>query len=589
MNGKNASLESLAPIDPVRLEVIRNALLAGAEEMNLSIWRTARSTVVRETLDYSTALFDGNGNAVAQSTRIPVHLNSMSTCLEDILTNHIPLSQWNDGDIVMTNDPYCGAQHLPDFVLFKPVFENVDLQSQTETPKNANSAAGKDKSNSQSENRRCVAIAAAIVHHIDVSGGAAGSYFAGATEVFHEGLRIPPIKLFERGEENSAVTAIIRQNSREPVKISGDLQAQIAALTVGAIAVERLVTRYDSDTLMLAMQHILKQSEDAMRDTISDIPDGVYTFKDFVDDDGQDAKDMVIIANVTIKDDHCSVDLSESAEQTPGPVNCTLNMARSGVYCALLSVAEGRAMANSGAYRPIEVICKEGTIVNCTEPAPVANRMATGHRIVTTVLGALASAIPDKIPAAYYGVSYVAALSSPDRVEKDERRVYFEIEVGGWGAYPGGDGADGFSAGFHNLANSPVEMCESIFPVIFTEYGFIPDSGGDGKFRGGLGLAREWQLDEEWGVLSGNFDRFRHPPYGLHGGEPGSKGRFIHTRGDTVTELPSKISGLKLQRGDRVRLETSGGGGWGLAAERDQTLSEKDKRGGYRVMSKRKK
>ena len=575
MSGNSDALEW---IDPIRLEVIRNALLAGAEEMNLSIWRTARSTVVRETLDYSTALFDGQGNAIAQSTRIPIHLNSMSTCLEDILSNHIPLSEWREGDVVMTNDPYCGGQHLPDFVLFKPVFESLDSPAA-----NLKTQTGVEKADNEStdSNKRCVAIAAAIVHHIDVSGGAAGSYFAGATEVFHEGLRIPPIKLFDRGIENKAVAQIIKQNSREPVKIAGDLQAQIASLTVGAMAIERLVSRYNADTVVLAMQHILKQSEEAMRHTISDIPDGVYTFQDFVDDDGQDACDMAVVATVTIKGDQCSVDLSDSADQTPGPVNCTLNMARSGVYCALLSVAEGRAMANSGAYRPIEVISREGSIVNCTEPAPVANRMATGHRVVTTVLGALASAIPDKIPAAYYGVSYVAALSSPDRVEKDERRVYFEIEVGGWGAYPGGDGADGFSAGFHNLANSPVEMCESIFPVIFTEYGFIPGSGGAGKYRGGLGLAREWQLDEEWGVLSGNFDRFRHSPYGLHGGEPGSKGRFLHFRGDEVTELPSKISGLKLQRGDRVRLETSGGGGWGDPAERDPVVAARDNKGEY--------
>lgn len=550
-------------IDPVRLEVIRNALLAGAEEMNISIWRTARSTVVRETLDYSTALFDGKGNAIAQSTRIPVHLNSMSTCLEDVVANHIPLSEWQDGDVIMTNDPYCGGQHLPDFVLFQPIFH---------------SPAGTNGDETQAQ---CVAIAAAIVHHIDVSGGAAGSYFAGAREVFHEGLRIPPIKIVQAGQQNQPVIDIIRQNSREPVKIGGDLQAQLASLTVGSRAVKRLIERYDANTVALAMDHILLQSELAMRETISAIPDGVYTFTDYVDDDGQSAKDLAITASVTIAGDHCTADLSESADQAPGPVNCTLNMARSGVYCALLSVAEGRAMANSGAYRPVTVLSREGSIVNCSSPAPVANRMATGHRVVTTILGALASAIPDRIPAAYYGVSYVAALSSPDRTVANERRVYFEIEVGGWGANPTSDGADGFSAGFHNLANSPIEMCESIFPIVFTEYGFITNSGGDGEFRGGLGLAREWQLDEEWGVLSGNFERFTHAPYGLHGGEPGSKGKFLHIKKDQITELPSKISGLELERGDRVRLETSGGGGWGKPKDRDPQARAADELGGY--------
>jgi len=201
--------------------------------------------------------------------------------------------------------------------------------------------------------------------------------------------------------------------------------------------------------------------------------------------------------------------------------------------------------------------------------------------VVTTVLGALAEAVPTRIPAAYYGVSYVAALSSPDRFLEDERRVYFEIEVGGWGAFPAGDGADGFSAGFHNLSNSPIEMCESIFPIVFTQYGFIPDSGGDGQYRGGLGLSREWQLDADWGVMSGNFERFTHAPYGLHGGEPGSCGRFVHTRGSEVTELPSKISGLELKRGDKMRLETSGGGGWGEPAKRDPEARQRDIDGGY--------
>lgn len=579
--------DTLAAIDPVRLEVIRNALLAGAEEMNISIWRTARSTVVRETLDYSTALFDGKGNAIAQSTRIPVHLNSMSTCLEDVVANHIPLSQWREGDVIMTNDPYCGGQHLPDFVLFQPVFENNSSSPESRsTDGHGNSddqgnTDDSDPSDQQTESKRCVAIAAAIVHHIDVSGGAAGSYFAGAREIFHEGLRIPPIKIVEAGKTNNAIIDIIRQNSREPVKIAGDFQAQLASLTVGARAIERLIARYDANTVTLAMDHILLQSELAMRETIKKIPDGVYTFRDFVDDDGQSAKDLAIVASVTISGDHCTADLSESADQAPGPVNCTLNMARSGVYCALLSVAEGRAMANSGAYRPITVLSREGSIVNCSSPAPVANRMATGHRVVTTILGALADAIPHKIPAAYYGVSYVAALSSPDRFLPNERRVYFEIEVGGWGGSPSADGADGFSAGFHNLANSPIEMCESIFPIVFTEYGFIPGSGGDGQYRGGLGLAREWQLDEEWGVLSGNFERFTHAPYGLHGGEPGSKGRFVHIHDGQITELPSKVSGLELKRGDRVRLETSGGGGWGNPSERSIQARTKDELGGY--------
>ncbi len=523
-------------IDPVTLEVVRNALIAGAEEMSATIWRTARSTVVRETLDFSTALFDGQGRAIAQSARIPVHLNSMTVCLEDIIAGPIPLEDWHDGDVILTNDPYSGGQHLPDFVAFRPVFlEGVRI-----------------------------AIAAAIVHHVDVGGGAPGSYFAGATAIQHEGLRLPPLKLVEAGCLNRPVLDIIRRNSREPDMIAGDVQAELASLYVGAAAIGRIVNRFGASVLTSAMDAILQQSETAMRALIAGLPDGTYSFSDFVDDDGQDAVDLVVAATVDISGETCRVDLSGSADQAPGPVNCTLNMARSAVYCALLSLGGGRVMANSGAYRPIEVICRRGSIANCTAPAPVANRMATGHRIVTTVLGALAEAAPDQVPAAYYGVSYVMALLAPDRLVPEEARVYFEIEVGGWGGHPEGAGADGFSCGFHNGANSPIEMCEALFPITFTEYAFIPGSGGAGRHKGGKGLAREWRLDALSGTVSGSFERFRHGPYGLAGGEPGSKGQFLHMRGDEVRVLPSKISNVPLERGDRIRLETSGGGGWGV-------------------------
>jgi N-methylhydantoinase B len=541
----------MTEVDPIRLEVIRNALVAASEEMNISIWRTARSTVVRETLDYSTAIFDGSGNAVAQSTRIPVHLNSMSVCLEEIVTNWIPLSEWNEGDVILTNDPYAGGQHLPDFVAYKPIYRD-----------------GKR-----------VAISATIVHHVDIGGGAPGSYFAGAQEVYQEGLRLPPIKLVDGGRMNASILAVIRRNSREPEKIGGDIAAQLAALDVGARSILRLVDRYGIAVVQAAMAAVLDQSEVAMRSAISAIPDGTYTFEDFVDDDGQEAIGIKIRASVTIEGDKALIDLSGSSPQVPGPVNCTVNMAKSGVYCALLMAAGGGVMANTGAYRPIEIIAQEGTVVSARSPAPVANRMATGHRIVTTVLGALAIANPEAIPAAYYGVSYVAALSAPDA--SGERRVYFEIEVGGWGGHPESDGANGFSAGFHNLANSPLEMCEALFPVVFTRYGLIPNSGGDGEYRGGLGLAREWRLEADWGVLSGNFDRFRFPPYGLNGGKPGAPGRFMLTRDGNTKQLPSKISGVQLKRGDKVRLDTSGGGGWGDPARRDPEARLADQRAGY--------
>lgn len=540
-------------IDPIQLEILRNALVAAAEEMSVTVWRTSRSTVVREMLDYSTQIFDGQGGSVAQAARIPVHLNSMSTCLDRIVRDFIPIEDWNDGDVILTNDPYCGGQHLPDFVAFKPVFANGER----------------------------IGISATIVHHIDVGGGAAGSYYPHALEVYQEGLRIPPCKVIEGGKVNKAVIAIIRQNSREPDQIGGDFQSQLAAMEIGAQALQKLAARYGNAVLQEAMSALQDESDRSMRAMLRDLPDGTYRFTDYVDDDGLTDEPLKLECAVTIRGEEAEVDFAGSSPQAAGPVNCTLNMTASGVYCALAMLADGKVMANSGAYRAITVKAPEGTVVAARSPAPVANRMATGHRVVTTVLGALAEAAPDRVPAAYYGVSYVQTLATADP-ETGRPRVYFEIEIGGWGAHPAQDGADAFSAGFHNSSSTPVELNEAYFPLTFTEYSLIPDSGGAGEHRGGTGLRRAYRVDApEGGRLSGNFERFKVPPYGLAGGEPGRPGRFYVLRDGQEMPLASKVANHRVAPGDIVVLETAGGGGHGDATKRDPAAAERDQAGGY--------
>ena len=534
--------------NPIDTEIIRNALVAAAEEMNVTIWRTARSTVVRETLDYSTALFDAHGRNTAQSARIAIHLNSMAACLEDILAGPIPLDTWREGDVVVTNDPYSGGQHLPDILTFKPVFFGG----------------------------RRIAVAGTLVHHTDVGGGAPGSYDAEAREVFQEGLRIPPCRILEAGRPNGALLATILANSREPEKVRGDLEAQLASLDIGAQGVLRLAERYGAARLEAATERILAQSEAMMRAAISEIPDGTYGFTDHVDDDGITSAPHRITAEVTIRGDRARIDLSGSGPQASGPINCTLNMTRSAAYCALMCAAGAEVPANSGAYRPFDILAPEGTICNARYPAPVANRMATGHRIVTTVLGALAQAVPDRIPAAYYGMSYVYALGLTGRSGRPE--VYFDIEVGGWGAHPEADGASALSACLHNLANTPIEMCESLYPITMLEYSLAEGTGGAGMRRGGLGIRRRFRLDAERGTLSTNYERFRIPPYGLAGGAPGAPGRSVVTRNGEARELPSKVANLELARGDTVMLQTSGGGGWGPPGDRPGEDRERDRR-----------
>ncbi|SUE43010.1 hydantoinase B/oxoprolinase family protein [Roseomonas gilardii] len=538
-------------LGPVELEVLRNGLTAAAAEMDVTVWRTSRSTVVRELLDYSTAVFDRDGYNVAQSARIPQHLNSMSAGLLTVVRDHLPLAQWEEGDVVITNDPYCGGQHIPDILAFRPVF---------------------------AEGGR-IAIVGTLCHHLDMGGMAAGSYAATATEIFQEGLRLPPLKLYRRGVLNADLLAVMRQNVRQPEILWGDLQAQIASLSVGEANLRKLAARFGADAVVAGCAQILDGSERAMRAMIGRIPDGHYEFEDFLDDDGITADPIRIHAAITVRGEEMSVDLSGCGPQALGPVNATLASAHSAVSYAVMAVADEPIPANAGCYRPIAVTAPEGTVVSARHPAPVANRIAATHRLATTLLGALHQAVPERVPAAYYGVSYVCSFQTVQ--EDGARGVLVEIEVGGSGAHPEGDGLSAFTFGMHNNSNIPAEMIESELPLTITRYGLLPGSGGAGRYRGGLGLVREWRIDAQEAVFTANAERFRFRPYGLAGGEPGSAGRLLLLRGNEVRSLGSKVNNLRLRRGDVIRLETSGGGGFGPPEERAAEARARDRALGY--------
>ncbi|MGB7300338.1 MAG: hydantoinase B/oxoprolinase family protein [Burkholderiaceae bacterium] len=561
-------------MNPIQLEIIRNALIASAEEMSVTVWRTSRSSVVREILDYSTCVFDANGFSVAQAARMPVHLNSMASCLSDILADHIPIEQWGVGDIIITNDPYSGGQHLPDIQTFMPVFYDG----------------------------RRVAIVGILVHHLDVGGGAPGSYAPAATEIFQEGFRIPPLHLARAGVRNEEVIQLFLKNSREPENVGGDFMSQLAALEIGAASVSRIAERYGADRLQLAAEQIQVQSETAMRSIISDMPDGQWEFTDWVDDDGISAQPIKIHVLLKVAGDRLSIDLSNSDRQAAGPVNCTKNMSSSGVICAIMMVLGNSVPANAGVYRALQIKSRPGTCVDAVSPAPVANRMAVGHRIVNATMGALAAALPGKVAACYYGVSYAYALElesvsatqlkskypeASEALDAEQepsmtRQLYFDLECGGWGAFPGADGASGFSCGFHNIANSPIEMIESIYPVLFREYALAPDSGGNGEFRGGLGLRRSFEVRSERANFTANLDRFSFPPYGLDGGESGAPGKLWVTFADrSRQDLPSKVNKLALATGDTITLQTAGGGGYGRLSQRSPDLLASDITDGY--------
>lgn len=558
-------------VNAIEIEILRNALVAAAEEMSVTVWRTSRSSVVREILDYSTCVFDAEGYSVAQAARMPVHLNSMASCLRDIVEHHISIDEFRPGDIIVTNDPYSGGQHLSDVMTFMPVYDG-DTR---------------------------VAVVGILVHHLDVGGGAPGSFDPLATEIYQEGFRIPPVHLARDGVRNQPLIDTFLRNSREPEQVGGDFSSQLAALEIGRQRVDTICQRYGAAVVREACTEIQAQSEKSMRQAIRSIPDGSYQFQDFVDDDGLSEEALCIDVALTVSGDQMLVDLSKSSTQAAGPVNCTYNMTSSAVFCGIMMAIGADIPANAGCYRPITIESAAGTCTAAQSPAPVANRMAVGHRVVNATMGAMAQALPGQVAAAYYGVSYAYAISiqgnargskiseGADRDERsvttpDRPRVYFDLECGGWGASRHGDGASAFSCGFHNIANTPIETIEADYAITFMEYGLAPGTGGKGKFRGGLGLRRSFRLDAEHGNFTANLDRFRYPPYGLEGGEAGAVGQLSCQRADGETvSLPSKLTRFQLKCGDIISLQTAGGGGFGSDVERSDAQVKADIENGY--------
>lgn len=535
-------------VDPITFEVFRNGLVAVAEQMSAIIWRTSFSTIIREMLDYSTAIFAPDGRIVAQACRIPIHLNSMSRSLRTTLET---IDTWRPGDIVVMNDPYSGGQHLPDVQTFMPVFADGEL----------------------------VAICGTLGHHLDVGGMRPGSYAADATEIYQEGLRIPPIKLADEGRMNTRLLALIEANIRQPDKTLGDLRAQTAALEVGADAVRDVVRRYGAATFREYSDETIAASERRMRACLAAMPRGTYTAEAFLDDDGVEPEPIRVAAQVTVGDGEVTVDFTGSSTQRRSPINATISSTESATYYVVMAIADPTIPANFGCYVPIRVVAPSGTVVNAEMPAPVVGRMAISHTISNALFAAFAQALPDRVTAAYYGMSNVHVLSG-DGGASGKRWIFVDIEVGGWGARPGKDGLDCYSQGVHNLANTPIEMVEAVYPLRFTKYELVPDSGGAGEFRGGLGVARDIEFLDDRGALYTQFDHCKIPPAGLFGGGPGACAELSVESDGRTTPLPSKVSNHALRRGDVFRMKTQGGGGYGDPARRDPARIAQDRREG---------
>ena len=525
--------------DPIRLELLKNAFAAIADEMAVTVVRTARSFVIKEAMDFSTGLMDVQGGLMAQGLCLPVHMGAFPPTIQAVLEEFG--QDIRPGDIYAVNDPYVGGgTHLPDIYVFQPVFYEGQL----------------------------LGFSAAIGHQIDIGGRVAGGNACDNTEIFQEGLRIPPVKLFEEGKPNATMFKILRLNVRLPEQVVGDVMATVAACRRGEQGLQELARRYGVETLKREMQDLQDYAEEMTRAEFRALPDGVWTFEDFVDDDGFDPSPIRICVKLTKEGGRLTADFSGSSPQVRGSINMPLPMTRSCVYACVRSVLDPNLPTNAGFMRPIEIIAEPGSVINPLPPAPVAARGLVAMRTTEVIWGALAKILPDKVFACGAQGDFGVTIAGYHPGGKPF--IHLEFLFGTWGGRPTKDANDGLSSPAVNYSNSPVEMLEGDQPIRIERYAFRMDSGGAGKHRGGLGLEREYRLvGADEAVLQVRGDRQRFRPYGLCGGLPGAAARSRLNAGTPEQqELPGKFL-RTLKRGEAYRAVLAGGGGWGDPMERD--------------------
>ena len=522
--------------DPVRLSLYNHLLSAIAEEMGVALGRTASSVNIKERRDYSCAVFDGKGELLAQAAHIPVHLGSMPLSVKAALA----LGPLSPGDAVILNDPYAGGTHLPDITVVEPVF-----------------LAGSRQPRFFVANR---------AHHSDVGGSSPGSLPI-AQHIIEEGVRIPPIFLVRRGVFQHDIWKLILNNVRTPHERQADLEAQVGANTLGARRLAELSHRVGQRELSVYCRHLMAHAERGMRQVLSEIRPGRYSFADSLDDDGVSDEPVRIAVTLIFRGGprrgSVVVDFAGSHKQVVGPLNAVEAITLSCVLYALRCLAGGDLPTNAGAMRPVRVIAPRGSVVNALPPSPVSSgNVETSQRIVDVVLGALAKALPGKIPAASAGTMNNLLFGSPDG-----RFTYYETMGGGHGASAEQDGASGLQSHMTNTLNTPVEALEHAYPVRVRQYRLRKGSGGSGRHRGGDGLIREIEMLEktEVTVIS---ERRRFAPWGLAGGKPGRRGRNSIRRASGRKEArPGKFQ-ASLAPGDSLVIETPGGGGYGRRKKR---------------------
>ncbi len=545
------AMRSVDPaLDPITVEVVRHKLEGIANEMQSTLLRSSFSPIVKEGLDASASLFTPDGTTLAQSCSIPIHLATLIPAVAEVLKTY-PLDAMTEGDAYILNDPYLGGTHLPDIAVIMPVFHRG----------------------------KAIALSGAMTHHQDIGGMSAGSVPTNATEIYQEGLRIPPLKLREAGVYNDTLVRLLRQNVRIPDTVMGDLNAQVAACTVASRRLNEVAERYGHNQLAAIFDELLLRSETMTRKALRAIPEGVYRSVDYLDNDGIDLETPIRIEVAAIvKDGTITFDFEGTSAQVRGPLNCVPSGSLAAACFAVRALTDPRIPTNGGCFRPVALRLPKGSIVNPEEPAPVNARTSTIKRITTCMIGALAPVLPSKVPAASAGELLVMAFGG--RRPDGSRYVVGELVAGGSGAGPGQDGVDVIETDATNCMNLPAEAMEMEAPIRVHRVALRTDSGGAGAFRGGLGVVREYEVLEGDVSFSHRGERHFSAAGGLAGGAEGAKARSQIRRADgSVEEIPSKTV-TTLHPGDRVVVATAGGGGYGDPGRRATLQVEDDVRNG---------
>jgi N-methylhydantoinase B len=545
--------------DPATFEIVKNGFYKIAEEMRVVLAKTAYSPLLKSAGDYSCGLFDARGEMVAQGPDLPIHLGSMPDAVRAIVAAFA--ADVHDGDVFLHNDPYFGGSHLPDVNVVRPAFYEG----------------------------RLLGYACLRAHWPDVGSATPGSYGA-VTEIFGEGLRLPPLRLISRGVVNADLENVILANVRTPDERKGDLGAQLAATLRATERLKALARRYGADELIGYMAQVMDYSERLMRATLMDLPDGEGAFEDFCDGDGiaddELGKDAPFRIRLSVKKtaDRLIVDFAGTAGGVKGPMNAPLSVTASGIYCGLKTAIDPNNLIppNSGCWRAIEIKAPKGSVVNATFPAPVvyANHEMS-HRVADMVMGALASFMPEQVMACSQGTSAILTLGGVDP-RTGRPYVSYETVKGGYGARPSKDGINCIASGISNTMNTPVEIMEMAFPVRIERYEVNPDSGGVGRYRGGCGAIRVWRLldgADATGALC--MERMTSPPFGLLGGKAGAAAAVKLTTADGATRhLPGK-GAFSAPAGAVIEMVTPGSGGFGAVAARDPAAIARDLLDGY--------